>query len=130
MQQIDAIADSPDLREPEKVAQKLGSVVFEGWECLSCCLKLIGHGINLRAYVLDSKQFSLCPRCRELTVIRTEKVLRYATTYSEGKKLIADECQCCSYCRASEQTIPRISTGGSGCGYGGGGGAGVNDQNE
>ncbi len=126
MQQIDAIADSPYLREPEKVAQKLGSVAFEGWKCPSCRLKLIGHGINLRAYLLDSKQFSLCPRCQELTVTCTEKVLIHATTYSEGKKLITDECQCCSYCRASEQTIPRISSvgGGGGGGDGGGGGGG------
>jgi uncharacterized membrane protein YgcG len=137
--QLDSASLLSHLRDAEFVAQAIGSIVVEGWECSKCRPKLIAQGINLRAYVLDSKKFSLCPNCEELTVTRTEEILVNATEYSEGKKQISDECQCCSYHNVTEKIIPRISSssggggggdsggggcGGGGCGGGGGGGAG------
>jgi uncharacterized membrane protein YgcG len=137
MTQLDSTSLLSRLSQAESVAQALGSVLYEGWECSKCRPKLIAQGINLRAYVLDSKNFSVCPTCEELTITRTEEILVHATEYSEGEKLITDECQCCFYQKVTEKTIPRISTssggggdsgGGGGCGGGGGdsggGGAG------
>lgn len=131
--QLDSTSLISHLRDPEFVAQAIGSIVVEGWECFNCRPKLIAKGINLRAYVLDSKNFSDCPTCEELTVTRTEEISVNATEYSEGKKQITDECQCCSYHNVTEKTIPRISSssggggdsgGGGGCGGGGCGGSG------
>jgi uncharacterized protein len=120
--QLDSTSLLSRLSQPESVAQALGSVLYEGWECSRCRPKLIAQGINLRAYVLDSKNFSVCPTCEELTVTCVEEVLVHATEYSEGKKLITDTCQCCSYQKVTEKTIPRISSGGGGGSDGGGGG--------
>jgi uncharacterized protein len=120
--QLDSTSLLSRLSQPESVAQALGSVLYEGWECSRCRPKLIAQGINLRAYVLDSKNFSVCPTCEEFTVTCVEEVLVHATEYSEGKKLITDTCQCCSYQKVTEKTIPRISSGGGGGSDGGGGG--------
>jgi uncharacterized protein len=122
--QLDSASLLSHLSDAEFVAQAIGSIVVEGWECSKCRPKLIAKGINLRAYVLDSKKFSLCPTCEELTVTRTEEILVNATEYSEGKKQISDECQCCSYHNVTEKTIPRISTSSGGGGDSGGGGGG------
>jgi len=122
--QLDSASLLSHLSDAEFVAQAIGSIVVEGWECSKCRPKLIVKGINLRTYVLDSKNFSLCPTCEELTVTRTEEILVHATEYSEGKKQLTYECQCCSYQKVTEKTIPRISTSSGGGGDSGGGGGG------
>ncbi|WP_254012447.1 TPM domain-containing protein, partial [Limnofasciculus baicalensis] len=109
MKQLDSISLLSHLREPESVAQNLGSVVFEGWECSRCRPKLIAQGINIRAYVVDTNKFSICPNCQELTVTSKEKITLEATELKEGSKLITDTCQCCSYGKVTEKIIPRIS---------------------
>lgn len=122
--QLDSTSLLSRLSNAESIAQALGSVLYEGWECSKCRPKLIAKGINLRAYVLNSKNFSICHTCEELTITRTEEILVHATEYSQGKKQITDECQCCFYHDITEKIIPRISSGGGGDGGGGGGGDG------
>ncbi len=128
MKQLDSISLLSHLKEPESVAQNLGSVVFEGWECPRCRPKLIAQGINIRAYVVDTNKFSICPNCQELTVTSEEKITLEATELNEGSTLITDKCQCCSYGNVTEKTIPRISrdsdSGGGGGDSGGGGDGG------
>lgn len=108
MEKLDATALLPHLSQPEQIAQEIGSVKFEGWQCPNCHQQLTGLGIHIRACVKYSTQFSNCPICQELTVKRTQKVLRHATQYSEGKRQIIKDCQCCSYHHESEETIPRL----------------------
>jgi uncharacterized protein len=119
MTQLDSTSLLSRLSQAESVAQTLGSVLYEGWECSRCRPKLIAQGINLRAYVLDSKNFSLCPSCQELTVTCVEEILVHATQYSEGKKQLTYECECCYHHNVTEKTIPRIRS--SSSGYSGGG---------
>jgi len=105
------------LSKPEKVAQKLGSVNFEGWKCPNCSQQLTGVGFHIVACVSHSDQFSQCPTCQELTATRTKKTLKHATQRRSGKRLITDECHCCDYRQQREETIPRLpppSSSGSG----------------
>lgn len=126
MEKVEEIVIQPLLSQPEKVAQRLGSVRFEGWRCPDCSQQLTGHSFHLVAYVSNSTRFSKCPDCQELTATRTEKILKHPTQYSGGKRLVTDECHCCSYRQQKEETIPRLpppslppSSGSSG-GYSGG----------
>jgi uncharacterized protein len=127
MKKVEEIAIHSELSKPEKVAQRLGSVRFEGWRCPSCSQPLTKQSFHIVAYVLNSDRFSQCPNCQELTATRTKKILKDATQYSAGKRLITDLCHCCSYRKQREETIPRLppppppsSSSSSGGSYGGG----------
>ncbi len=148
MEKVEETVIQSVLSQSEKVAQRLHSVRFEGWRCPDCSQQLTGHSFHLVAHVSKSSRFSKCPNCQELTATCTENILNYPTQSSSGKRLITDECHCCSYRKQKEETIPCLpppsppvtssssggysggaSTGGStGGGFGGGssggGGAG------
>jgi uncharacterized protein len=122
---------APHLNIEEKTAQKLGSVKFEGWQCLTCSQQSTGRGFHLIGLESNSSKFAICPHCHEYTCTRTYKIIKRATQYREGKQLVRDKCQHCNYYQETEETIPRLpppssSSGGgySGGGYSGGGGGG------
>ncbi|MEW6496360.1 MAG: TPM domain-containing protein [Cyanobacteriota bacterium] len=110
MEQTDSTLLASHLSRPEKVAQDLGSVKFEGWQCPSCSPKIQRQGIHIRTYVLDSALFSNCPTCQELTVTFEDKVLKRATEYTTGKRLVTNLCKCCNYRHEQEQIIPLLSS--------------------
>lgn len=132
----------PYLSKGEQVAQNIGSIQFEAWQCPTCSKTLSEPAFHIRADINNLGEFSNCPNCQEYTVIRNEKTLRHATTYSDGIRLITYDCQYCSDHREEEEIIPRLppppppssggssgggssSSGGSfGGGSSGGGGAG------
>lgn len=127
MEKQDSTSLLPHFSQPEQVAQNIGSIKFEGWECPRCHPHLTtGLGMHIRAYVANSDRFSNCPTCQELTVKRTQKVLKHATQYQEGRRLITYICHCCSYHQETEETIARLppppppSTNSGGGGYSGG----------
>jgi uncharacterized protein len=135
MKAVNSVSLSQILSKPEKVASKLKSVCYEGWQCPSCSPKLSRYGINFRAYVLNSITFHNCPTCSELTVTRTSDVLVHPTQHSTGVRLITDTCHCCSYIHEKRTTIARLpsssssssnsssssgSSGSSGSDFGGG----------
>ena len=130
MEKVDDSIIQSTLSKPEKVAQQLGSVRFEGWQCPECSQQLTGLGFHRVAYESRSAQFRKCPTCLELTVTHATKTLKHATQYSSGKRLISDKCHCCSYYIEWEETIPRLppppppSSSSSGGGYSGGGSSG------
>jgi uncharacterized protein len=109
MQQMDWNILQFHLRKPERAAQKLGSVKFIGWQCPNGCQQTSSPGIHIRAYILNSRQFSTCPTCHELTVQCTSQVTRSATEYSQGIRLFTHNCHCCSYQRQIETKIPRLA---------------------
>ncbi len=128
MEKVDDISQSY-LSEPEKVAQDIGNIKFEGWRCPQCSQQLTGDGFHLIAWVSNSDEFRRCPDCQELTVIHTEKTLFTPTQYQYGTRLITDKCQCCSYQRKKAKIIPTLlhlptshSRGGYSSGASGGGG--------
>ncbi|HAA28276.1 MAG TPA: hypothetical protein DCE56_12080 [Cyanobacteria bacterium UBA8553] len=112
------------LSKPEKVAQKLGSVRFEGWKCPECSQQLTGLGFHTVAYESHSAHFRNCPTCQELTVTHARKTLKRPTHYSSGTRLISDKCHCCDYYIEWEETIPRLSTSSSSRSWSSGSGSG------
>ncbi|MDM9382324.1 TPM domain-containing protein [Chlorogloeopsis sp. ULAP01] len=133
MEKVDETTVQSYLSKPEKTAQKLGSVRFEGWKCPNCSHKLTGSGFHIVAQQSHSSRFKKCPHCQELTVTRSEQIVRPATQYNSGRRLITDDCHSCAYHHQQEEIIPRLpppppppppSTWGgySGGGFSGGGG--------
>jgi uncharacterized protein len=128
------------LTQPEQIAQELERVKFVGWQCPNqLCQESIEKGIHIRAYVWNSLDYGECPRCKELTTMRTVQVLEEATLTSYGSYLAIETCQYCSHRQETKKTIPPIPSSsfggrssGSGSGrsgdyygggyYGGGGG--------
>ncbi|MEW6494439.1 MAG: TPM domain-containing protein, partial [Cyanobacteriota bacterium] len=108
MEKVEASKIESYLSNPEKVAQKLGSINFEGWKCPNCSQQLTELGFHIVALVSFSDRFSKCPTCQELTATRTKKIIAHATQYSTGKRLIIDQCHCCDYHKQKEETIPRL----------------------
>lgn len=100
MTKLDSDTLSNHLTKAEKVAQKAGSVRYEGWQ-------IENQPPHIRAYILNNTDFTECPHCQELTVTRTTKILKNATYDSRGSKLITHECLCCDYRTEQKATIPR-----------------------
>ncbi len=108
MAKLDSESVLPHLSQPQQVAQKIGSVNFEGWQCPKCHPNLTGEAIHIRAYVLNPYyRFSICRTCQELTIERTSQILQPATYEMEGKRLFTDTCHCCSYFEQSITVIPQ-----------------------
>jgi uncharacterized protein len=140
LKKLDLTEVLPYLSQAEKIAQEMGSISFQGWQCSNCCSSLSEPAFHIRAHVSSSQQYETCPTCQELTMKRQETILQPATQYQEGKRRITFICQCCDYCQAKEEIIPRLpppapisssfgggSSGGGGSfggGDSGGGGAG------
>ncbi|MBW4562460.1 MAG: TPM domain-containing protein [Mojavia pulchra JT2-VF2] len=135
MEKVDETTVDSYLSKPEKTAQNLGSVKFEGWRCSNCSQKLTGTGFHIVAQQSHASKFRECPHCQELTVIHTVKTVQPATQYSSGRRLIINECHSCSYHHENEEIIPRLpppppppppssSWGGGGYSGGSGGGSG------
>ncbi len=109
MQKLDSTVVLPYLSQAEQVAQNLGSVKFEGWQCSNCYPHLTGSGIHIRGYITVFNRFSNCPTCQELTVERSDRILQSATTHSQGIRQVTQRCHCCSYSWETEETIPCVS---------------------
>ncbi|HEY9744123.1 MAG TPA: TPM domain-containing protein [Coleofasciculaceae cyanobacterium] len=109
MQQLNSTALESHLNKPEQVAQRIGSRKFIGWQCPNCSQQPGSHLIHIRAYVLPANFFRECRNCKELTVMRTRKILKFPTENRDGKELIIDQCHCCDYHQQKEETIPRLS---------------------
>lgn len=112
MEQIDDVSLSSYLTESEKIAQKIGSLSFQGWRCLNCQTNSNVRGIHIRSYITSDKsdrKFKNCPNCQELTIEIISKVTKKPTSKIEGQRLITEKCHCCFNREEILQTIPRIS---------------------
>lgn len=113
------------LREPELVAQKIGSVQFEGWIPASNNNKTYQReDLHIRGYINNPfRKFEFCPHCQEFTMIKTSKTTVKATTTRTGIELITSRCQCCDHIEETEKIIPMVVVSSSSS-YGGGGSSG------
>ncbi|BAY13301.1 TPM domain-containing protein [Calothrix sp. NIES-2098] len=108
MEKVDETQVKPYLSAVERMAQKLGSVKFEGWQCPNCRQELTKQGFHIVALESYSPLFKKCPHCDELTVTSTEKIVKSPTLYSSGTRLIVDSCHSCDYQQQTEEIIPPL----------------------
>lgn len=109
MDKIGSITLRSYLSQQQQVAEKLGSVDFQGWHCPSCHPELTSlEDVYLRTYPSYSSRFKVCPICQEWTVTHTSKITKAATQYQQGKQLRLDTCQCCDYRQETAETIDRL----------------------
>ncbi|MEE3716955.1 TPM domain-containing protein [Tumidithrix elongata RA019] len=133
MQKLDRDLVLSSLQAPQKIAQELGSIRVDGWQCPTCRPQLTGLGFHLRTHVVNDYSFHLCPTCRELTVSKTFQELAPATKSETGKRLAIAKCACCEYSEELEEIVPMLSDSStfdpicSDSGDGGGGGSGGGD---
>ncbi|ABW30254.1 TPM domain-containing protein [Acaryochloris marina] len=99
---------SVHLTETEKVAQKLGSVKFIGWQCPTSSPEDASKNIHVRAYIWNPISFRECPECKEFTVSRSFEVLESATDDQPGKNYVTDTCECCGYVKEYEEKSPPL----------------------
>lgn len=126
MTKIDELSLHSYLTEPEKIAQKIGSVSFQGWRCLNCQTNLNLSGIHLRSYVnsnMSDRKFSNCPNCQELTIKISSKITKKPTSKTEGKLLVTEKCHCCFYQKETLKSIPYFSNSSDSFAYYDGGGS-------
>ncbi|MGI0485547.1 TPM domain-containing protein, partial [Pantanalinema rosaneae CENA516] len=94
------------LSRSEQVAQTLGSIRVDGWQCPICHSQLSGLGLHLRTQVLDDYHVCLCPTCEELTVEQTSELLQPATLQVPGLQRRVEQCRCCGDRHEWEETVP------------------------
>lgn len=110
MQKLDSQSIISYLNHPEQIAQNLGSVSFDGWRCLQCYPEVPATAIHVRAYVLNDIKFVTCPKCQELTVQRTRKIVKPATMEKKGQELVTEKCNSCSYYHTTTRIILKIGS--------------------
>lgn len=110
MQKLDSQSLISYLNHPEQIAQKLGSVSFDGWRCPQCHPEVPATAIHVRAYVLNDIKFVTCPKCQELTVQRTCKIVKPATMEKKGQELVTEKCNSCSYYHTTTKSILKIGS--------------------
>ena len=118
------------LNKAQQAAKKIGSTSYRGYQCSNCTqatntilnvaymstsfsyddnyLNYIqaNNSILNVAYTSTSFSYDNCSKCKELTIIRTEKTTKIPTYKEVGKKLIKRECHCCDYVRETTFDIP------------------------
>ena len=93
------------LTEAQRVAQRLGSVSYRAYHCSHC--NLVNNSIV--AYFSNSDSYANCPECKELTVVKTGKVITPATVKSSGELLSIRKCHCCDYYQEKSEIIRAIA---------------------
>jgi len=102
LNKVDSKTLSTHLIGTEKIAQKLGSVKFVGWQCPTSCQEGIAKDIHVRAYIWNPISFRECPECQEFTVKHSSETLEEATVGQYGRNWINESCECCDYHKAYE----------------------------
>ncbi|NEO85814.1 MAG: hypothetical protein F6J87_16410 [Spirulina sp. SIO3F2] len=99
----------PFLSTPQKIAQKLGTTRYYGWQCPHCATGEHSHAIHLQKRKSDEDlYFAECPDCQEWTVKKSVFVSQHPTHTSEGENVVVKECQCCDFRALQRYTTPRL----------------------
>lgn len=116
MAKLDEQADDEYLEPPELIEERLGSVNYDVWACLTC-----EDVIKLRYGVFFSR-YSNCPQCRRKTKNKISRTVVRATEHSGGVVEVTETCANCSYHNRYTYRTPRKnrSSNGMSSGFGGG----------
>ncbi len=118
---LDEVKDDEFLDPPERLEERIGSVDYDVWACLTC-----EEVLKIR-YGKFWTRYSFCPQCEYATRSKITRTLIQATTSHGGKVLVEESCCNCDYYDRHTYYTPRVvksSSSSSGFGGGGGGGGG------
>ena len=121
---LDEAQDDEFLDPPERLEERIGSVDYDVWACLTC------EQVAKIRYGKFWTRYSFCPQCEYATKAKITRTLIAATTSHGGKVLVEESCCNCSYYDGHTNHTPRIrkssssSSGFGGGSRGGGGGSG------
>lgn len=108
-------SEDPHLNPKQIFEENIKSVDYDVWQCTGCGSKQV-----LR-YPTDQSTYEECPKCSTVAYyVASNRILRAATTSSEGLK---EEIKICKYCQFKNTrtfSTPKLSSSSSG-GSGGGG---------
>lgn len=91
------------LTPAQQVAQELGSIQIEGWQCLTCVMQSPNLGWHLRTYIRNDHDYHRCPICEELTLIPSYEELEPPQVEKPGKQRVTETCTCCGYTEQREE---------------------------
>lgn len=112
---LDEAKDDEFLDPPERLEERIGSVDYDVWACLTC-----EEVIKIR-YGKFWTRYSFCPQCEYATRSKITRTLIHATTAHGGKILVEESCHHCDYHRRHTYHTPRVvKTKSSSSGFGGG----------
>ena len=121
---LDEVKDDEFLDPPERLEERIGSVDYDVWACLTC------EEVIKNRYGKFWTRYSFCPKCEYATRSKITRTLIHATTAHGGKVLVEESCCNCDYYDRHTYYTPRIvktkssSSGFGGGSRGGGGGSG------
>ncbi|WP_157665211.1 TPM domain-containing protein [Mariniblastus fucicola] len=113
---LDEVKDDEFLDPPERLEERIGSVDYDVWACLTC-----EEVIKIR-YGKFWTRYSFCPKCGYATRSKITRTLIHATTSHGGKVLVEEKCANCDYYDRHTYYTPRVvkSSSSSSSGFGGG----------
>jgi uncharacterized protein len=116
MVRLDEAADDALLADGEQAEERVGSVDYDVWKCLSC-----SNHLTLR-YPKWITGYSKCPQCQNRTKSSIESVIEAATRHSAGTAQVVETCAFCTFRHEYTKVLPRLESNSSSGGSGGSGG--------
>ena len=116
MVMLDEQQDDSFLDPPERIEERLGSVDYDVWACMSC------DEVTKYRYGKLLTRYSRCPDCRYKTRSKISRTIRAATRHRGGKVRVTETCENCSFHKTYTYSTPKLrkpSSGSSRIGKGG-----------
>jgi uncharacterized protein len=117
-QLLDEAADDEHLDAGQRREEKLGSVDYDAWWCVSC------EDVQVERYGAWLTSYSRCPRCEYKTKSESSSTLREATYDQGGTVLVTVDCEHCGYHTQFTRSTPRKTRPSSSSGSSRGGSSG------
>lgn len=102
MVRLEEAEDDAHLSSGEQLEERLGSVDYDVWLCLTCSrVEKLRYGAFFTSY-------ASCPRCGARTVSSTSFTESEASESSEGSVRVEESCQHCDHRNSYTRSIPRL----------------------
>ncbi|MFY0563027.1 TPM domain-containing protein [Archangium lansingense] len=102
-QLLDEDRDDAHLDGGQQREERLGSVDYDVWWCLSC------HDARVERYGAWLTSYSKCPQCEYKTKSETSTTLEPATYDHGGRVLVEVSCEHCSYRNSFTRSTPKLT---------------------
>ncbi len=112
---LEETQDDEFLESPEQTEERIGSVNYDVWACLTC------DDVTKVRYGRFFTRYSKCPECGYITKFKITKTLIAATTRHAGRVHVEEQCVHCPYHHETSYATPRLSANPSSSSFGRGG---------